>query len=98
MSEASDAGNGVDGAHGLLGVAEAETGSFSLSGNYGIVQWSRGIRVTRDKTLRAEIQLSENAQTLTVVSRGPEDKRSDLFFFQVSFGRMAKMEDHTRRH
>jgi hypothetical protein len=90
MSDASDLGNGLDGVDGTLGVTEAETGSFSFFGSYGIVQWSRGIRLTRDKALRAEIQLSDDAQTLTVVFWGPDDKRSDLFFFQVSSGEMGE--------
>jgi hypothetical protein len=78
-------GGGFDIVNGTLGVAEAEAENGSnTSSSYGIVQWSRGARLTRDDVLRAELKLSDDAQIATVVCSGPDERRSDLFFFQVS--------------
>ena len=52
-------------------------------GNHQIVQWSRGVKIVRDRLLHAELQLAEDGQSMTIVCWGPDDRRRELFFFQV---------------
>jgi len=78
-------GHGSDRIDESIHVSETIKRQFSRVGNHQIVQWSRGARIIRDQTLYAELRLTEDGRSMTVVCWGPGDRGRDLFFFQVGY-------------
>lgn len=71
----------TDGSNSLVDTLKAP---FATLGSHQVVQWSRGVKIIRDQLLHAELKLTDDGQSMTVVCWGPDNRRRDLFFFQVN--------------